>query len=155
MPWQWRVADPAHNPFDFSGNLPYTCSNALRRWLEGPTDHLRWGWASAVPRAPAAFALGELGGKSIPERLDLLGDEIKAILHLLDFPYEAFAGISRDVALVMRGQRLRQIVQAVGLRRARKEIERLTQPTRPRPQEAPQPRKRRRGWLRWAVSGAI
>ncbi|HEY7357831.1 MAG TPA: hypothetical protein VH590_15240 [Ktedonobacterales bacterium] len=102
-------------------------AEALREWLEAPTDHQRWPEAHSFPAQRALFEEGELK-KPIETQLDLFYDEIKAMRQTLDFPIEAFCGISRNVLLAAHGQRLRWLVHALGLRRALAEIARYTHP---------------------------
>ncbi|HEY7355597.1 MAG TPA: hypothetical protein VH590_03990, partial [Ktedonobacterales bacterium] len=102
-------------------------ADALREWLEAPTDHQRWPEAHSFPEARAPFAEGELK-KPVETQLDLFYNEIKAIRQTLDFPIEVFCGISRNVLLAAHGQRLRWLVRALGLRRALQEIARYTSP---------------------------
>jgi hypothetical protein len=102
-------------------------ADALRDWLEAPTDRQRW-------PAPSSFssqrALLEVGEVAQPEATlpNLFYEEIKAMRQTLDFPIEAFCGINRDVLLAAHGQRLRVLVWGLGLRRALAEIARYTGP---------------------------
>ncbi|HLW02284.1 MAG TPA: hypothetical protein VKT82_26750 [Ktedonobacterales bacterium] len=100
---------------------------ALRRWLETPTDHQRWPWSNDFPRPRALFAVGELG-QPVDALLGLFHDEIKTIRQTLDFPIEVFSGINRNALLAAHGQRLRWLVRRLGLRRALAEIAQLTAP---------------------------
>ncbi|HEY7355862.1 MAG TPA: hypothetical protein VH590_05320 [Ktedonobacterales bacterium] len=100
-------------------------ADALRDWLEAPTDHQRWPQAHSFPAQRALFEAGELS-KPIETRLELFYEEIKAVRQTLDFPIEVFCGISRNVLLAAHGQRLRWLVWGLGLRRALEEVARYT-----------------------------
>lgn len=100
---------------------------ALRRWLETPTDHRRWPWSQTFPQPRARFVAGELD-QPLEKLLDLFADEITSIRETLDFPIEVFSGISRNTLLAMHGQRLRWLVRHLGLKRALAQIARFTQP---------------------------
>ncbi|HEU5368008.1 MAG TPA: hypothetical protein VFU69_06075 [Ktedonobacterales bacterium] len=102
-------------------------AEALRDWLEAPTDHQRWPEATSFPSVCAPFADAELAQPEA-QPLAWLHDEIKSIRQTLDFPIEAFCGISRDVLLAMHGARLRALVRRLGLKRALSEIARYTRP---------------------------
>ena len=71
--------------------------------------------------------VGELG-QSEQALLALFQQEIEVIRQTLDFPIEAFCGINRNVLLAMHGRRLRWLVRRLGLKRALREIARLTWP---------------------------
>ena len=102
-------------------------AEALRDWLEAPTDRQRWPAPDHFPAARAPFANSELSqpAEPLPE---LFYKEIKAIRQTLDFPIEAFCGPSRNALLGAHGQRLRWLVRRLGLRRALGEIARYTSP---------------------------
>ncbi len=74
--------------------------------------------------------MGELR-KPVETLLDLFRDELQAIRQTLDAPCAALHGIARDMLLVTRGARLRQLTEALGESRALQEIAALTQPERP------------------------
>ena len=102
-------------------------ADALREWLEAPTDRQRWPEAHSFPSARAPFEAGELAQ---PEAAlpTLFYDEIKAMRQTLDFPIEIFCGISRNALLAAHGQRLRALVRGLGLKRALAEVARYTHP---------------------------
>jgi hypothetical protein len=102
-------------------------AEALRDWLEAPTDHQRWPEAHSFPEARALFEAGEIA-QPIETQLGLFYDEIKAMRQTLDFPIEIFCGISRNVLLAAHGQRLRMLVWGLGLKRALAELARYTGP---------------------------
>ncbi len=99
---------------------------ALRQWLEAPTDHRRWPWASSFPRQRALFEVGELA-QSVETLLDLFHEEIKTIRETLDFPIEVFSGINRNALLAAHGQRLRWLVRGLGVKRALAALAQITQ----------------------------
>ncbi|HEU5368464.1 MAG TPA: hypothetical protein VFU69_08375, partial [Ktedonobacterales bacterium] len=84
-------------------------AEALRDWLEAPTDGQRWPAPSSFSSYRALLEAGEVAqpGAALP---DLLYDEIKAMRQTLDFPIEVFCGINRNVLLAAHGQRLRVLV---------------------------------------------
>ena len=102
-------------------------AEALRDWLEAPTDRQRWPAPSSFSSSRALLTDGEAAqpSEALP---DLFYDEIKAMRQTLDFPIEVFCGISRNALLAAHGQRLRALVRALGLRRALAEIARYTHP---------------------------
>jgi hypothetical protein len=97
---------------------------ALRDWLEAPTDHRRWPDPDRMVFQRPLFT-SEQAGQSLASLLTQLHDEIKAIRQTLDFPIEAFCGITRNVLLAMHGQRLRWLVRLLGIKQALAEIKRL------------------------------
>jgi hypothetical protein len=102
-------------------------AEALRDWLEAPTDRQCWPAATRFPAPHACFEGNEF---SQPEGtlLELFDQEITAIRQTLDVPIEAFCGPSRNALLGAHGQRLRWLVRRLGLRRALGAIARCTGP---------------------------
>ena len=122
--------------------------SALFDWLSVPPERCRWPLPDNRPFPLAPFAAGELR-KPVDTLLDLFWDEITAILQTLDAPFAALHGIARDVLLVERGARLRQVTAALGEARALQEIEALTRPAR-QEQRRPAAYLRERWGGRWA-----
>ncbi|HEY7358917.1 MAG TPA: hypothetical protein VH590_20680 [Ktedonobacterales bacterium] len=102
-------------------------AEALRDWLEAPTDRQRWPAPSSFSSQRALLTDGEVA-QPIETRLELFYQEIVAIRQTLDFPIEAFCGINRNVLLAAHGQRLRLLAWGLGLRRALAEVARYTGP---------------------------
>ncbi|HEY7355506.1 MAG TPA: hypothetical protein VH590_03535 [Ktedonobacterales bacterium] len=102
-------------------------AEALRDWLEAPTDRQRWPEAHNFPSARAPFEAGEIAR---PEAAlpTLFYEEIKAMRQTLDFLIEVFCDINRNVLLAAHGQRLRMLVWGLGLKRALAEVARYTGP---------------------------
>ena len=98
---------------------------ALRDWLEAPTDHHRWPWLDSFPQPRPLFTREE-AKQPLTEAFKLFHDEIKAIRQTLDFPHETFCGIRRNVLLAMHGQRIRWLVSLLGRKRALLEIAQFT-----------------------------
>ncbi len=99
--------------------------DALRLWLEAPTDRTRWPWPDDFSSQRALFTAEE-ARQSVANVVKLFHDEISAIRQTLDVPIEAFGGITRNVLLATHGQRLRWVVSLLGHKRALQEIARLT-----------------------------
>lgn len=108
-------------------SLPIEVEQALLDWLIAPTDHRRWPWPDSFPGHRPPFAEGELR-KPVDTLCDLFWKEVKAVRQTLDFPFELLHGITRDLLLAAHGTRLRQLIRALGKRRALKEIQRMTHP---------------------------
>ena len=104
---------------------PQAIAEALRCWLEAPTDRQRWPTPSSFTSQRAPLVVGELA-QTIEALLALFSKEMAAIRQTLDMPIEAFCGISRNVLLAAHGQRLRALVRRLGLKRALNEIARFT-----------------------------
>ncbi|HEU5368913.1 MAG TPA: hypothetical protein VFU69_10630 [Ktedonobacterales bacterium] len=102
-------------------------ADALREWLEAPTDRQRWPAPSNFSSTRALLTDGEVN-QPLETRLEWFYKEIVAIRQTLDFPIEAFCGISRNVLLAAHGQRLRLLVRGLGLKRALAEVARYTHP---------------------------
>ena len=116
-------------------SLPLALRLALLDWLLAPPERRLWPLSGNLSLTHAPFAEGELR-KPLETLLDLFCDEVQAIFQTLDTPFEALHGIARDMLLVARGARLRQVTAALGELRALQEIEALTRPAR---QEQPPP----------------
>ena len=122
--------------------------SALFDWLSAPPEGRRWPLSDSFSRSRAPFVAGAVR-QPVDTLLDLFYDELQAILQTLDAPFAALHGIARDVLLVARGARLRQVTAALGEARALQEIEALTRPAR-QEQTLPAAYLRERWGGRWA-----
>src|SRR5262249_22616315 len=92
--------------------LPDAFQRLLAPWLLAPTS-ARW------PR-PDHFSpqLAPFTPAALSPRLNLLPvrlfEEVQAIRQTLDMPSDAFAGLPRDLLLVVHGTRLRQLMEVLG-----------------------------------------
>ncbi len=98
--------------------LSVEVQGALALWLLAPTDLNRWPPPETFTRQCAPFRWEDLHGLSVAALRRLLYEELKVIRQTLDFPPEAFSGLTLNGLLSAHATRLRQLEWCLGHRRA-------------------------------------